>query len=65
MIFISLFNQKEKKKRRNKNKPQTPEPIHKKFLIRAMTEFAKAKPNVPRSQMETPAPIHLTWRHPP
>lgn len=55
MILISLFNQKEKKKERegkqkqNKNKPKKPEPTHKGFLIRAMTEFAKAKPNVRRS----------------
>lgn len=65
MIFISLFNQKgKKKKRENRNKPKKPEPTHKGFLIRAMSEFAKVNqcPQIPDG---TPAPIHLTWRHPP
>lgn len=41
--------ERERKQKQNKNKPKKPEPTHKGFLIRAMTEFAKAKPNVRRS----------------
>lgn len=51
VIFIPLFNQKEKKRK-------TPEPTYKGFLIRAKTKFAKARPQIPDGN-SCPNPSHL------